>query len=72
MHLVDIAKHTKVDVIWFAGRNPTSVAQNLKATTLTYLAITLSHASNVYSFHYHHREAGFRGGFRCQLRWNWG
>ena len=34
-----IAKHTKVDVIWFAGRNPTSVAQNLKATTLTYLAI---------------------------------
>ena len=34
-----IAKHTKVDMIWFAGRSPTSVAQNLKATTLTYLAI---------------------------------
>jgi len=41
-----IAKHTKVDIIWVAGRNPTlvshslrGVAMNLKATTLTYLAI---------------------------------
>ena len=36
-----IAKHTKVDMIWVAGRSPTLVSQNLKATTLTYLAITL-------------------------------
>jgi len=43
-----IAKHTKVDVIWVAVRNPTlvshslrGVAMNLKATTLTYLAIRL-------------------------------
>jgi Uma2 family endonuclease len=42
-----IAKHTKVDMIWVAGRSPTlvsyslrGVAMNLKATTLTYLAIT--------------------------------
>jgi hypothetical protein len=42
----DIAKHTKVDMIWIAGRSPTlvshslrGVATNLKATTLTYLAI---------------------------------
>ena len=42
----DIAKHTKVDMIWVAGRSPTlvshslrGVAMNLKATTLTYLAI---------------------------------
>ena len=41
-----IAKHTKVDVIWVAVRSPTlvshslrGVAMNLKATTLTYLAI---------------------------------
>jgi hypothetical protein len=34
-----IAKHTKVDMIWVAGRSPTLVSQNLKATTLTYLAI---------------------------------
>ncbi len=34
-----IAKHTKVDMIWVAGRSPTLVPQNLKATTLTYLAI---------------------------------
>jgi hypothetical protein len=43
-----IAKHTKVDMIWVAGRSPTlvsyslrGVAMNLKATTLTYLAIYL-------------------------------
>jgi hypothetical protein len=43
-----IAKHTKVDMIWIAGRSPTlvshslrGVATNLKATTLTYLAIKL-------------------------------
>jgi len=43
----NIAKHTKVDMIWVAGRNPTlvshslrGVAMNLKATTLTYLAIS--------------------------------
>jgi hypothetical protein len=35
----DIAKHTKVGMIWVAGRSPTLVSQNLKATTLTYLAI---------------------------------
>jgi len=35
-----IAKHTKVDMIWVAGRSPTLVSQNLKATTLTYLAIS--------------------------------
>jgi hypothetical protein len=42
----NIAKHTKVDMIWVAGRSPTlvsyslrGVAMNLKATTLTYLAI---------------------------------
>jgi len=41
-----IAKHTKVDMIWVAGRSPTlvshslrGVAMHLKATTLTYLAI---------------------------------
>ena len=41
-----IDKHTKVDMIWVAGRSPTlvshslrGVAMNLKATTLTYLAI---------------------------------
>ena len=51
-----IAKHTKVDVIWFAGRSPTSVAHslrgaamNLKATTLTYLAIPVPQ-SVVFSF----------------------
>jgi hypothetical protein len=37
--MVTIAKHTKVDMIWVAGRSPTLVSQNLKATTLTYLAI---------------------------------
>jgi len=36
-----IAKHTKVDMIWVAGRSPTLVSQNLKATTLTYLAISI-------------------------------
>jgi len=43
-----IAKHTKVDMIWVAGRSPTlvshslrGVATNLKATTLAYLAIAL-------------------------------
>jgi chemotaxis response regulator CheB len=43
----NIAKHTKVDMIWIAGRSPTlvshslrGVATNLKATTLTYLAIS--------------------------------
>jgi hypothetical protein len=43
-----IAKHTKVDMIWVAGRSPTlvshslrGVATNLKATTLAYLAITI-------------------------------
>ena len=47
-HYQDIAKHTKIDMIWVAGRNPTlvshslrGVAMNLKATTLTYLAIAL-------------------------------
>ena len=35
----NIAKHTKVGMIWVAGRSPTLVSQNLKATTLTYLAI---------------------------------
>jgi hypothetical protein len=38
-HFVNIAKHTKVGMIWVAGRSPTLVSQNLKATTLTYLAI---------------------------------
>jgi hypothetical protein len=28
-------------MIWVAGRSPTLVSQNLKATTLTYLAIPL-------------------------------
>jgi len=28
-------------MIWVAGRSPTLVSQNLKATTLTYLAIVL-------------------------------
>jgi transposase len=37
--MTSIAKHTKVDMIWVAGRSPTLVSQNLKATTLTYLAI---------------------------------
>ena len=37
--LETIAKHTKVGMIWVAGRSPTLVSQNLKATTLTYLAI---------------------------------
>jgi len=40
-----IAKHTKVDMIWVAGRSPTLVSQNLKATTLTYLAIPTSTTS---------------------------
>jgi hypothetical protein len=47
--MVTIAKHTKVDMIWVAGRSPTlvshslrGVATNLKATTLAYLAILLS------------------------------
>ncbi len=38
---LSIAKHTKVGMIWVAGRSPTLVSQNLKATTLTYLAIVL-------------------------------
>jgi len=29
-------------MIWVAGRSPTLVSQNLKATTLTYLAIGLT------------------------------
>jgi hypothetical protein len=29
-------------MIWVAGRSPTLVSQNLKATTLTYLAILLN------------------------------
>ena len=44
--MINIAKHTKVDMIWVAGRSPTlvshslrGVATNLKATTLAYLAI---------------------------------
>ena len=37
----DIAKQAKVGMIWVAGRSPTLVSQNLKATTLTYLAIVL-------------------------------
>jgi len=46
VNATSIAKHTKVDMIWVAGRSPTLVshslsgaAMNLKATTLTYLAI---------------------------------
>jgi len=39
--LFSIAKHTKVDMIWVAGHSPTLVSQNLKATTLTYLAIVM-------------------------------
>jgi hypothetical protein len=35
----DIVKQAKVGMIWVAGRSPTLVSQNLKATTLTYLAI---------------------------------
>jgi hypothetical protein len=45
---IGIAKHTKVDMIWVAGRSPTlvshslrGVATNLKATTLAYLAIVV-------------------------------
>ena len=34
-----IAKQAKVGMIWVPGRSPTLVSQNLKATTLTYLAI---------------------------------
>jgi hypothetical protein len=34
-----IAKHTKVGMIWVAGLAQRGVAMNLKATTLTYLAI---------------------------------
>jgi hypothetical protein len=41
-HPGHIAKHTKVGMIWVAGRSPTLVSQNLKATTLTYLAIESS------------------------------
>ena len=44
--LMPMAKDTKVDMIWVAGRSPTlvshslrGVAMNHKATTLTYLAI---------------------------------
>ena len=40
-HNTSIAKHTKVGMIWVAGRSPTLVSQNLKATTLTYLAIVV-------------------------------
>ena len=43
-----IAKHTKVDMIWVAGRSPTLVSQNLKATTLTYLAIAVAGAPPPY------------------------
>jgi hypothetical protein len=31
-------------MIWVAGRSPTLVSQNLKATTLTYLAIARNQA----------------------------
>jgi len=31
-------------MIWVAGRSPTLVSQNLKATTLTYLAISFLNA----------------------------
>jgi hypothetical protein len=48
LQITTIAKHTKVDMIWVAGRSPTlvsyslrGVAMNLKATTLTYLAIPI-------------------------------
>jgi hypothetical protein len=41
-----IAKHTKVGMIWVAGRSPTLVSQNLKATTLTYLAILFETANS--------------------------
>jgi len=34
-----IAKQAKVGMIWVARHSPTLVSQNLKATTLTYLAI---------------------------------
>ena len=37
--MVSIVKQAKVGMIWVAGRSPTLVSQNLKATTLTYLAI---------------------------------
>jgi len=44
-------------MIWVAGRSPTlvshtlrGVAMNLKATTLTYLAIVLNSATKVYKF----------------------
>ncbi len=34
-------------MIWVAGRSPTLVSQNLKATTLTYLAIILGRAKGL-------------------------
>jgi hypothetical protein len=34
-------------MIWVAGRSPTLVSQNLKATTLTYLAIESAGARTV-------------------------
>ena len=39
---IGIAKQAKVGMIWVAGRSPTLVSQNLKATTLTYLAIDIN------------------------------
>jgi len=35
-------------MIWVAGRSPILVSQNLKATTLTYLAIQLESLPSVY------------------------
>jgi hypothetical protein len=32
-------------MIWVAGRSPTLVSQNLKATTLTYLAILVEYCT---------------------------
>jgi hypothetical protein len=37
-------------MIWVAGRSPTLVSQNLKATTLTYLAIVQKALSNTLLF----------------------
>jgi hypothetical protein len=45
-------------MIWVAGRSPTLVSQNLKATTLTYLAIGVAAWENC---------TGCRPGFRLGL-----
>jgi len=34
-------------MIWVAGRRPTLVSQNLKATTLTYLAIVIPNENGI-------------------------